>query len=64
MTDDTAMALCIARALTAAGGWSLTGIADNFAGWLRSKPVDVGDTCRRGIRNYMLKGTMETPFNQ
>ncbi|MCM2358815.1 MAG: ADP-ribosyl-[dinitrogen reductase] hydrolase [Geobacteraceae bacterium] len=64
VTDDTDMALCIARALAAAGGWSLTGIADNFAGWLKSKPVDVGATCRRGIRNYMLKGTLETPYNQ
>lgn len=64
VTDDTAMALCIARALVATGGWSLKGIADNFAAWLRSKPVDVGDTCRRGIRNYMLKGTLETPFNE
>ncbi len=64
VTDDTEMALCIARALTSAGGWSLTGIADNFAAWLKSKPVDVGDTCRRGIRNYLLKGQVETPFNQ
>ena len=64
VTDDTEMALCIARALVAAGGWSLEGIADNFAAWLRSKPIDVGDTCRRGIRNYMLHGTLETPFNQ
>lgn len=64
VTDDTEMALCIARALDTAGGWSLTGIADNFAAWLKSKPVDVGDTCRRGIRNYMLKGTLETQYNQ
>jgi ADP-ribosyl-[dinitrogen reductase] hydrolase len=64
VTDDTEMALCIARALVAAGGWSLTGIADNFAAWLKSKPVDLGDTCRRGIRNYLLKGQVETPCNQ
>ena len=64
VTDDTEMALCIARAMVAAGGWSLTGIADNFAAWLKSKPVDVGDTCRRGIRNYILHGRLETPFNQ
>jgi ADP-ribosyl-[dinitrogen reductase] hydrolase len=63
-TDDTDMALCLARALTANGGWSLTAIADNFAAWLKSRPVDVGDTCRRGIRNYMLHGTLETPVNQ
>jgi len=26
--------------------------------------VDVGDTCRRGIRNYMLNGVLETPANE
>lgn len=64
VTDDTEMSLCIARAIVTSHSWSLPAIADNFAGWLRSKPVDVGDTCRRGIRNYMLKGQLETPFNQ
>jgi ADP-ribosyl-[dinitrogen reductase] hydrolase len=64
VTDDTDMSLCIARAIVKAGGWSLTGIADNLATWLRSKPIDVGDTCRRGIRNYMMKGTLETPPNE
>jgi len=64
VTDDTDMALCIARALSATGRWDLAAIAGNFAGWLRGKPLDVGDTCRRGIRNYMLHGTLETPYNQ
>lgn len=64
VTDDTEMSLCVARAIVAADGWSLGSIAEEFAGWLRTKPVDVGDTCRRGIRNYMLKGALETPFNQ
>jgi ADP-ribosyl-[dinitrogen reductase] hydrolase len=63
VTDDTQMSLCIARALAASGGWSLTDIADNLADWLKSKPIDVGDTCRRGIRNYLVKGALETPPN-
>jgi len=63
VTDDTEMSLCLARAIAGTATWSLTGVADNLAGWLRSKPIDVGDTCRRGIRNYMLHGTMETPPN-
>ena len=63
VTDDTDMSLCIARGISQAGGWSFTGIADNLATWLKSKPIDVGDTCRRGIRNYMLKGVLETPPN-
>ncbi|RNC73346.1 MAG: ADP-ribosyl-[dinitrogen reductase] hydrolase [Desulfuromonadales bacterium] len=64
VTDDTQMSLCVARAIDAANGWSLEGVAREFAQWLKSKPVDVGDTCRRGIRNFMLKGVLETPFNQ
>lgn len=64
VTDDTEMSLCVGRAIAAAGGWDLAGIAGQFAAWLKSRPVDVGDTCRRGIRNFMLKGELETPFNQ
>ncbi|MBI5576753.1 MAG: ADP-ribosyl-[dinitrogen reductase] hydrolase [Deltaproteobacteria bacterium] len=64
VTDDTEMSLCIARALVRAGGWDLRGIADNFAMWLRSKPVDVGAACRRGIRDYMLKGRLSAPCNE
>jgi len=37
--------------------------ADAFAAWLKSRPVDVGATCRRGIRRYMLQGTLETPLS-
>jgi len=64
VTDDTEMSLCIARALATAGIWDLKGIADNFAGWLRGGPVDVGATCRRGIRGYIQKGRLETPCNE
>lgn len=64
VTDDTEMSLCIARALCRAGTWDLGSIAEEFAAWLRTKPIDVGDTCRRGIRNYMLHGQLESPTNQ
>jgi ADP-ribosyl-[dinitrogen reductase] hydrolase len=37
--------------------------ADAFAAWLKSKPVDCGNTCRRGIRRYMLDGSLEAPPN-
>lgn len=64
VTDDTEMSLCIARALTAAGGWDLEGIARQFAAWLKNNPRDVGATCRRGIRDFMVKGQLETPYNE
>jgi ADP-ribosyl-[dinitrogen reductase] hydrolase len=64
VTDDTDMSLCIARALTETGRWEVQAIARQFAAWLKTRPIDVGDTCRRGIRNYMLHGQLETPPNQ
>jgi len=58
VTDDTGMALALGRALLASGGWNATAVADSFAEWLRSKPVDVGNTCRRGIQRYLLSGSL------
>jgi len=64
VTDDTEMTLCVARGITRAGCWDLPAIAGEFARWLQSKPIDIGDTCRRGIRNFMLRGLLETGLNE
>jgi ADP-ribosyl-[dinitrogen reductase] hydrolase len=64
VTDDTEMSLALGRAMLAAGAWDLTGIADQFLAWMKGRPVDIGATCRRGIRDYMLKGQLETPYNE
>jgi len=64
VTDDTEMALCIAQAVAKNQGWSREAIAQEFKKWLKSRPVDCGDTCRKGIRAYMLHGTLEVPYNQ
>jgi ADP-ribosyl-[dinitrogen reductase] hydrolase len=64
ITDDTEMTLCLARGIVNSAGWNLNAIASEFAAWLKSKPIDVGDTCRRGIRNFMLRGQLEGPPNQ
>ncbi|MBW2451101.1 MAG: ADP-ribosyl-[dinitrogen reductase] hydrolase [Deltaproteobacteria bacterium] len=63
VTDDTQMSLAIGRALLSAKRWDLAGIADQFLVWMKGKPIDIGSTCRRGIRNYMLTGQLETPYN-
>ena len=64
VTDDTEMALCIGRAIVKSQTWSLEAVADNFAAWLKSRPVDCGDTCRKGIRAYLLHGQLESPPNE
>lgn len=64
VTDDTEMALCIARSIITNQGWHLEAIARNFSAWLKSRPVDCGDTCRKGIRSFMLNGILESPPNE
>ncbi|MDH3998142.1 MAG: ADP-ribosyl-[dinitrogen reductase] hydrolase [Desulfuromonadales bacterium] len=64
VTDDTEMSLALGKALLLAGQWDTKGIADNFLAWMKGKPVDIGATCRRGIRDYMLKGQLEVPYNE
>ncbi len=60
VTDDTEMSLCVARSIVN-GGFSPRDIADHFVGWMRSRPRDIGGTCRRGIRRYIANGSLECP---
>ncbi|HSV28643.1 MAG TPA: ADP-ribosyl-[dinitrogen reductase] hydrolase, partial [Candidatus Omnitrophota bacterium] len=62
VTDDTDMALALGRSLVRQGTFDAKDVCDEFALWLKGGPVDVGNTCRRGIRRYMLHGTVEGPF--
>jgi ADP-ribosyl-[dinitrogen reductase] hydrolase len=48
VTDDTAMALAIARACTPEG-IDLDGVAANFVEWYRSDPKDIGITTSRAL---------------
>jgi ADP-ribosyl-[dinitrogen reductase] hydrolase len=61
VTDDTQMSICIGRAIRDSQGWNLTAVADEFANWVKGRPIDVGSTCARGIRNYILHQTLEAP---
>ncbi|MEZ4600376.1 MAG: ADP-ribosyl-[dinitrogen reductase] hydrolase [Syntrophotaleaceae bacterium] len=63
ITDDTQMSLCIARSIAQTGGWDASVVMDHFAGWLKSKPVDVGATCRRSISRYIVKGEIGRPYS-
>lgn len=59
VTDDTEMSLCLGRSLVRRGGLDLDDLCGEFAAWLKSGPVDVGNTCRRGIRRYMTHGSTD-----
>lgn len=63
VTDDTEMSMAIANAVLTQGEWSQIEIADAFVTWMKSKPIDIGSTVRKGIRTYMTKGTLGMPRN-
>ncbi|MBI5920773.1 MAG: ADP-ribosyl-[dinitrogen reductase] hydrolase [Betaproteobacteria bacterium] len=64
VTDDTQMALALGDALLEANGFDLETVARHFLAWLKSKPVDVGNTCRRGIQRYRLDGSLISAFSE
>ncbi|ADD67819.1 ADP-ribosyl-(dinitrogen reductase) hydrolase [Denitrovibrio acetiphilus DSM 12809] len=57
VTDDTEMSLALGKSIIDSGGFCLSSVGDHFVTWMRSKPVDIGSTVRKGIRDYMLNGT-------
>lgn len=59
VTDDTEMALALGRSLARKGTFDLPDVCEEFATWLRGGPVDIGNTCRRGIRRYMTHGSTQ-----
>jgi len=58
VTDDTGMCLALGDALLGMESWSIPAVADGFVGWMRSRPVDIGNTCRRGITRYLNDGSL------
>ncbi|WP_420024300.1 ADP-ribosyl-[dinitrogen reductase] hydrolase (plasmid) [Cereibacter azotoformans] len=63
VTDDTEMSLALGRTLLRRQGLDPAGLCTEFAAWLKGGPVDVGNTCRRGIRRFLTDGTVEAPFS-
>jgi len=64
VTDDTEMSLALGRALIASKGWNAVAVADSFVAWLKSRPIDIGNTCRRGIQRYILNGSLSGPVSE
>jgi len=62
VTDDTEMALALGRSLTRRRGLDPRDLCEEFAAWLKKGPVDVGNTCRRGIRRYLTEGSIAAPY--
>ncbi len=48
-TDDTELALMLARSLIASGGVEAESLAEHYTWWFRSQPFDIGGTTRNAI---------------
>lgn len=60
ITDDTEMALCIARSLVERNGFDPENVADRFVDWLNSGPFDIGLMTRDAL--FQIK--QGTPWNE
>lgn len=58
VTDDTQMSIWLGRSIVAGGGFDLERAAVHLAAWLRTGPADVGNTVRRGLRRFVVEGTL------
>lgn len=61
VTDDTTMAFAVAEALIRNRQPTAEDYARAFDAWMRSKPVDIGNTVRRGITRYRRTGEACVP---
>ncbi|MCB1889605.1 MAG: ADP-ribosyl-[dinitrogen reductase] hydrolase [Rhodocyclaceae bacterium] len=65
VTDDTTMALALGEAiLEAHGRIEASACARAFDGWMRGRPVDIGNTVRRGILHFRNTGAVHVPESQ
>lgn len=64
VTDDTTMSLALGDALLEMQGIDAHCIASHFDQWMRDKPVDIGNTVRRGLLHFRKTGSCSVPLNE
>jgi ADP-ribosyl-[dinitrogen reductase] hydrolase len=65
VTDDTTMSLALGDAILADGGRvDALSCARAFDGWMRAKPVDIGNTVRRNLVAFRKSGVPEAPLSE
>jgi ADP-ribosyl-[dinitrogen reductase] hydrolase len=64
ITDDSEMALCIARSLVEQGRFDPADVAERFVGWYESGPFDIGGMTRRALSRIQDGESWETAGEQ
>jgi ADP-ribosyl-[dinitrogen reductase] hydrolase len=63
VTDDTTMSLALGSSILAQGKVDALAAAQAFDDWMRSKPVDIGNTVRRNLLQFRKTGNPEAPYS-
>uniref|UniRef100_A0A450T517 ADP-ribosyl-[dinitrogen reductase] hydrolase n=1 Tax=Candidatus Kentrum sp. FW TaxID=2126338 RepID=A0A450T517_9GAMM len=64
VTDDTGMSLALGQSILTSRGVDAMSVAHAFSEWMRTKPVDIGNTVRRGIVHFWMTGIPEVPVSE
>lgn len=64
VTDDTEMSLALGASIVSHGTVKASAVAEAFSNWMRKKPIDIGNTVRRGIIHYRTTGEAAVSVNE
>jgi ADP-ribosyl-[dinitrogen reductase] hydrolase len=64
VTDDTEMSLALGNSILVHHGVEAEAVAKAFSEWMRKKPIDIGNTVRRGIVHYRHSGEVSVAVNE
>ncbi|MDY6820545.1 MAG: ADP-ribosyl-[dinitrogen reductase] hydrolase, partial [Deferribacterota bacterium] len=64
ITDDTQMCLYLGNSIIDNNGFDEKKVAIYFLNWMKSKPIDIGHTVRRGLVNFRKTGHCEVPYSE
>jgi len=64
VTDDTTLSLALGEAILTRHDIDAHAIGQAFDQWMRAKPVDIGNTVRRGILNFRNSGAISVEPNE
>lgn len=64
VTDDTEMSLALDNSILQNAGVLPEKVAESFSQWMRNKPIDIGNTVRRGIIHFRSSGSASVEVNE
>ncbi len=64
VTDDTEMSLALGQSIIINQGMVVEAVAQAYSDWMRTKPVDIGNTVRRGIVHFRRTGEVCVEENE